>query len=116
MLEDHRFSHDIQVFHVDEGDKIYLFTNGVEESSNSSNEIFGETPLHILFDGSDDDLFDCIIDHLKEFTGSQEQDDGVTLVEICSIANESPISISGGPEDDIRFCRGILATALMLMI
>lgn len=82
MLDEAEFSQDVSVYSVSEGDCIYLFTDGVEESRNSQGEMFGEERLHALFDGSSSNMFDRILDGLAEFTGAQEQDDDITLIEL----------------------------------
>ncbi len=102
MLETHKFAQDIQVFNVNRGDKIYLFTDGVEESRNSNNEMFGEARLHGLFDGNDGDMFSRIIDQHKKFTGIQEQDDDISLVEVCCGAHLGPVAAAEDAGENIR--------------
>lgn len=87
MLQESQFIQDIDVINVAQGDKIYLFTDGVEESRNTENEMFGDERLHKLFDGSESNMFDHIIEQLNAFTGVQEQDDDITLVELNCIPN-----------------------------
>jgi anti-sigma regulatory factor (Ser/Thr protein kinase) len=80
-LEQHEFSQDVKIIKLNEGDKIYIFTDGVEESRNERDEMFGETRLYDLFDGKSKDIFSRIIDELMIFTLSTEQEDDITLVE-----------------------------------
>ena len=87
MLPSHEFSQDIQVYHINKGDRIYLFTDGVEECRNAKDEMFGEPRLHSLFDGSEANMFDRILEKINQFTGDKEQDDDITLVEVICEPN-----------------------------
>ena len=85
MLEADEFSQDVQVINVEQNDRIYLYTDGVEESRNSSGEMFGEDRIYKLFNGQNSDMFNYVIDALHSFVGEQEQDDDITLVELRCI-------------------------------
>jgi serine phosphatase RsbU (regulator of sigma subunit) len=90
MLLPHEFSQDVQVYKVNPTDKIYLFTDGVEECRNNNDEMFGESRLHALFDGYDTRMFERILRELDKFRGDHEQDDDITLVELnCVPMDES---------------------------
>lgn len=82
MLEEYEFKQDIRVYNVDIGDRVFLFTDGVEESRNQSGEFFGEERLYSLFEGGHDDVYGCILTELANFTRETAQDDDVTLVEL----------------------------------
>jgi len=70
--------------HLDYGDRILLFTDGIIEARNIENEIFGNDRLIQLFiDTSElsiDESKDEIIRLWKEFSDGTEQSDDVTLV------------------------------------
>lgn len=91
MLEEIEFSQDVDVYQLARGDRIYLFTDGMEESRNSNGEMFGEGRLHGMFDGSETDMFGHIIDQLNTFIGDQEPDDDITLVEITCLPEADTI-------------------------
>ncbi|MEE8057499.1 MAG: fused response regulator/phosphatase [Pseudomonadales bacterium] len=92
MLHDDEFSQDVQVYKISRNDRLYLFTDGVEESRNSADKMFGEARLHSLFDGSEGNMFDRIIDQIDQFAGDQKQDDDITLVEvICAPIVEATV-------------------------
>jgi signal transduction histidine kinase len=59
-----------------------LYTDGVEESRNQQQEMFGEERLKAAFDGGGDDKFNRIISALENFTLGVEQDDDITLAEL----------------------------------
>lgn len=94
MLAEHEFSQDIQVFQVEPRSRIYLFTDGVEECRNRDGEMYGDERLYQLFDGSDPDVYQRILQELQNFSEGVEQDDDITLVElVCSpieLAENSP--------------------------
>ena len=81
MLESYEFSQDVDIYAVNVGERAYLYTDGVEESRNVSNEMFGQERLESLFDGSDN-IFDSIVTTLEQFTANTAQDDDITLVEL----------------------------------
>ncbi len=81
MLEDYEFSQTIDTYSVNEGERAYLFTDGVEESRNKDHDMFGDERLMALFDGNEN-TFDRIIDALNTFTADAEQDDDITLAEL----------------------------------
>ena len=85
MLEEHEFLQDVQVIAVGPEDRIYLFTDGVEESRNSAGEMFGDARLHALFDGQCADIYSRILQQLSIFTEGVDQDDDITLVELSCV-------------------------------
>lgn len=80
--EAEHFSQDVEVFAVDRGDRVFLFTDGVEEARDQHNRMFGEDRLHAMFDGNTVDVFDRILESLGEHTSESEQDDDITLVQL----------------------------------
>lgn len=88
MLEEHEFSQDVRVYPVGPDDRVYLFTDGVEESRNLSGEMYGDQRLYRLFDGHCEDLYDRILSRLAEFTEGVPQDDDITLVELRCLPSE----------------------------
>lgn len=88
MLSAEEFRSDVEVHKLTHGDRVYLFTDGVEESINAQREMFGEARLHGLFDGAHADMFWHIIGELQAFNIGTDQDDDITLVEVISAAPE----------------------------
>jgi sigma-B regulation protein RsbU (phosphoserine phosphatase) len=66
------------------GDKIFLFTDGVSEMRNQSNDMFGEEALEkkflSLIQDNNANLLDDLILHLSDFTGGRDLDDDVSIV------------------------------------
>ncbi|HWV16696.1 MAG TPA: fused response regulator/phosphatase [Cellvibrio sp.] len=84
VLADKSFKDDIQVLELDAGDKIFMWSDGIHEARNPAGEMFGEERLHALFvDRQDpDNIFDQILNSVKSFVGTGEQDDDLSMVEI----------------------------------
>ncbi len=81
MLDSYEFSQDVDIYSVNVGERAYLYTDGVEESRNPDNEMFGQERLESLFDGKGQ-VFDRILTTLDHFTEDTLQDDDITLVEL----------------------------------
>lgn len=66
------------------GDRILLYTDGVTESTNEKDEMFGEERLLEYMNSMDypnnKTLVDDLNDKLKEFSGSREQFDDITML------------------------------------
>ncbi|MGK0442036.1 MAG: serine phosphatase RsbU (regulator of sigma subunit) [Pseudohongiellaceae bacterium] len=67
-VDDAEFSQNLQVYDLEKNDKIYLFTDGIEESYNSDQEMFGEQRLHEMFNGDGGDIFTRILEDHARFT------------------------------------------------
>ena len=76
------FDQSVEFFQLEIGDRIVLFTDGVEESRNIDGELFGEEKLHSLFDGCNSDVFSLVKTKLKEHTLGCNPEDDVTIAEL----------------------------------
>lgn len=83
VQETEEFSQDVELFVVDRGDRVFLFTDGVEEARDQRNQMFGEERLHALFDGTTVNVFERILDSLAIHTNESIQDDDITLMQIA---------------------------------
>lgn len=82
IIDNNDFDSIVQVYHVEEGGKVYLCSDGVVEARNVSGEMFGEERYKdTLVDGGDH-RFNKILDDLKLFVTDVEQSDDITLVEL----------------------------------
>ncbi len=82
ILSDKDFNSDTTEFSVALGDKIYLCSDGVTESQSPTGEMFGNKRLEALLISNNHDRIDVILSELLKFTGTQDQTDDITLVEI----------------------------------
>ncbi len=82
ILSRNSFESDIESIEVVDGQKLYLYTDGVTEAKNEPGEMYGRERLIAQFKVDVDDVFELLHrDHLK-FVGDAEQDDDMTLIEL----------------------------------
>ena len=69
---------------LNEGDTIFLYTDGVIEATNKLDEQFGEgglvEALNEVPDGTPEELESVVLRKLNEFTGTSSQFDDVTML------------------------------------
>ena len=82
ILEDNEFNSSIQVFDVEHGDKVYLYSDGIVEAKNSKGEQFGNERLTKALIDVKNDQFNEVLSALNDFTGDSHQNDDITLVEL----------------------------------
>jgi len=82
ILPDSGFVETVEVFNVEKGDKVYLYSDGVNEARNPDGEMFGNDRLKELLCNHGDDRFDEVLNNLQAFTTSGNQNDDVTLIEL----------------------------------
>ncbi len=91
-MADHTEYRSIEHF-LEEGDRIYLFTDGIFEQFNESREIFGEKKVYEILQDIEKHPFDDSISHLvtelNKFTNFKTDQDDITLIgcEIESFGN-----------------------------
>lgn len=98
-LDDHEFERGVYTFSLEKGTRIFLHSDGIIESTDDNNDMFGEERFYGLFTpellGRSDDRIGCIMDKFSQFTNTEEQDDDISLVEvICQPVNVSEIAQS----------------------
>lgn len=71
-------------FHLDPGDSLYVYTDGVTEATNAHYELFGEARLVESLnknpDASLEELFDNVIGDINDFVGDAPQFDDMTML------------------------------------
>ena len=69
---------------VEKGDRLFLYTDGVTESHNTKNELYGEDRLLEIFsqnvDKSEDEILDIISKDVGEFSNGAPQFDDITMM------------------------------------
>ena len=83
VLSDARFRQDVDVVRLKNGDRLYFYTDGIEEARNQQDEMFGSQRFHQLFNGTPTTIFDRILETHAAYTHGSIQDDDITLVEVC---------------------------------
>ncbi len=73
-----------QEFHLDPGDTVFLYTDGVTEATNAQNELYGETRLQNALNTCDFSDMQSLCDYVKAdvdaFVGDAPQFDDITMV------------------------------------
>lgn len=71
-------------YHLNRGDEIFLYTDGVTEATSSQEELFGNDRLENALNASDDDTADDKLKYVKsridEFQGEAPQFDDITMM------------------------------------
>ena len=91
VLDAHRFDDGCEMLQLMQGDRLLLLTDGVLESRNSANELFGEARLLDVLQACIDPalVFDEIQRALRSFQGRLADD--LSLVEVC-VTGDTPAS------------------------
>lgn len=84
VLSSRAFKDNCEEYDMENGDRLYLWSDGIHEARNQSGEMFGDTRLREIFDQNQqpDKLFDDIISRVQAFVGDSEKDDDLSLFEI----------------------------------
>jgi anti-sigma regulatory factor (Ser/Thr protein kinase) len=107
VLDPHEFdNHCIDVV-MHNGDRVFLWSDGIFESRNSDNEMFGEERLNGVFERASEpnSIFDDILDQVDRFMVDCDREDDITLVtarmvdieDIGMTSYESSKGSVGGP-------------------
>ena len=91
ILDSPAFDGSTQAFHLEEGDRVFLLSDGVIDTADEQDHLFGVERLHRVFASNSDPerLFEDIQRALSEFRG--ESRDDVSMVEIrCTDPAELP--------------------------
>lgn len=109
VLAPHDFKPHPLEYHMDNGDRVFLWSDGIVESHNASGELFGEDRLDALFadNREPEQLFDRILAAVDAFIGGSGRDDDITLLSAAMVDLEliglpqlqsSKVNV-GGPMD-----------------
>jgi two-component system, HptB-dependent secretion and biofilm response regulator len=84
VLAEKSFKDDAEYFDLDVGDRIFLWSDGIHEARNAQGDMFGEERLLQVFEENEDPIsvFDEVLLSVKNFIGSGEQDDDLSMIEI----------------------------------
>ncbi len=69
--------------------RLYLYTDGVIETSNDAGEMLGEERVRDILARGDDSVFDSVLDAIAQFRGEVKHDDDISFVEITCAAIHS---------------------------
>lgn len=82
ILSDAEFDPSTQTIQVDEGEQLYVCTDGMFETPCSVDNMFGVKCLPILLQTAEGDVFQTVLTEFKEIQGNLAQRDDITFVEI----------------------------------
>ena len=90
ILSNDEFDRSVEILSLDLEQRLYIYSDGVIETQNSEEEMFGEERFEKLFDLGVNELFSNAINTLHEFRGDTEQNDDISLIElICQPVKET---------------------------
>ncbi|MBF0448879.1 MAG: SpoIIE family protein phosphatase [Magnetococcales bacterium] len=74
----------VRIFEIQDDHRLFLHSDGLTEAINPGNEMFGMDRLQGFFDGKTppDQLFETILNRLKQFRGVADQSDDISFLEI----------------------------------
>ena len=108
---------------LQQGDRLYLYSDGVTEAEDTSGNAFGEQHLHTLISDLDNDerVFEEIIHQLDTFTKDATVGDDVTFLEICvdktKVGDFLPdVSIKGHPRFSLRATPDLIRSSDPMLI
>lgn len=81
---DERFSKGFEVKYLGPGERVFFYTDGLDEAESPEGEFFTTDRIVEQFKAGIDDTLGSILDSLKSFCGDAEQRDDITLVEVQS--------------------------------
>jgi len=84
ILSDDKFDSSVEVVRIDDGDYIYIFTDGVTEAENKEGVMFGQERIeeHMAHDRPSGSIIDEIKRSIDSFCSGVDQSDDISLVEI----------------------------------
>jgi CheY-like chemotaxis protein len=89
VLEAHKFQPVMTEILMGEDDQLFIWSDGIIESRNSDEELFGEERLFSIFDRPNkQDLFESILSSVDEFVGDAGADDDLTLLTVKMVSIE----------------------------
>lgn len=86
ILQEEEFDETPMLLELNKNDRIYIYTDGIIEAENEVGEQFGPERLEKVVSSSKDDTLNHIIDAVREFQHSQNDD--ISMIEIVSSALE----------------------------
>ena len=82
ILSPDEFDSNIVSMDMDEDQKLYLYTDGITEAKNASDEMYGVERLQNVFKENPSDPFKALVENHRQYLGESQQNDDMTLVEL----------------------------------
>ncbi|WNO07994.1 fused response regulator/phosphatase [Teredinibacter sp. KSP-S5-2] len=84
LLCEEEFDEEVRILEFTEQNRIYLYTDGVNEAQNADGEEFGLQRLEDMVIAGSGNMVDRIRDAVQVFCGETEQNDDISIVEILT--------------------------------
>ncbi|WP_370978956.1 SpoIIE family protein phosphatase [Agaribacterium sp. ZY112] len=84
ILSDEEFDDSPELIEMQQGDRLYVYTDGVTEALNTYGEEYGQERLEAFIQSADGDALESIIASVYDFSAQGEQTDDVSIVELYS--------------------------------
>ena len=103
VLSNEKFDDKLEEIQVTPGDRLFLWSDGIQEARNLGGEMFGEERLLDVFRraAAPQDVFEDIQHALSEFLQGHDKDDDTTLLELTMVEQEAYrdviMEVSSGP-------------------
>jgi len=80
---------------MEDGDRLFMWSDGIVEARDEKGEMFGEDRLQAIFKDNfaPDELFAAVQERVSVFVGESERDDDTTLIELMMV-EESELDLS----------------------
>jgi len=82
VLEDDEFDDAVSIFHAKPNSRVFIYTDGVIETSNPEGDYFGEERLEALLGGGNEDNVKAVFAAVEAFQGRGEQEDDISMAEL----------------------------------
>lgn len=84
VVSNKEFKNDVQIVEAEKGDRIYLYSDGLIEATDSQGVMYGEDRLDLCFANNTDanSMFNELKNSQNEFRGDKLQEDDTTIIEI----------------------------------
>ncbi len=103
VLSNEKFKDEMVEYQVDAGDRLFVWSDGIQEARNPHGEMFGEKRLRDVFvtTQNPEDVFDAIQTALNDFLEGSGNDDDTTLLELKMVEEseleEVELKLASGP-------------------
>ncbi|MCQ2398388.1 MAG: SpoIIE family protein phosphatase [Sphaerochaetaceae bacterium] len=101
--------------HLDTGETLFLYTDGVNEATDTSNKMFGEKRLENVLNGfratHEENLVKYVYQNVTDFTGEAEQSDDITMLAF-TVKKHTVLELLPIPDEFDRIKELILGASL----
>ncbi|MCK4743346.1 MAG: SpoIIE family protein phosphatase [Sulfuriflexus sp.] len=112
ILNDSGFDSRVEIHNVEENDKLYLYSDGIIEADKQNGEMFGSERLKNVLVSNGENRISKVLEAIKEFGGSTEQNDDITIVELSCIE----VPVVENEESDPDENKGVLPWTMSISL